>query len=268
MMKLQYLIPLLLCATYLMACSGTRTVTTPLTDRDIVVDGTLTNWNLQSSVVERTDAVHYYAAHDNEFLYLFIDVRSLAQNSAMRQSGFIIYLSSSESQRKNIGLAFPAGTFNLLRDDPGAYRSFLNDREWSQKPENRRLMQNLEEEIFERVMIVEQTRGSDKNYGFVSKDQLRIDGVQIAAEGDRRLMGIELKVPLDESTVFNLQGNKLWLGFEIDPPNFRVENDNQMSSQRRSGRDQRVSRSTGNSQSNLRQRLGQYERWYKLNLDR
>ena len=44
---------------------------------------------MQESLIERTDIADYYATHDNEFLYLFIDVKSPGHNQAMKQSGFI-----------------------------------------------------------------------------------------------------------------------------------------------------------------------------------
>jgi len=110
---------ILVLSLFIVACSGSRTITTPATDRTLTIDGNLSGWDLQHSLIERTDAVSYYATHDNEFLYLYIDVRSPARNNAIRQSGLIIYLSSDEGNRKQVGLAFPSGTFNLLRKTPG-----------------------------------------------------------------------------------------------------------------------------------------------------
>jgi hypothetical protein len=252
------------------ACSGSRTVTTPVTDRPLTIDGNLSGWNLEQSQVERTDAVTYYATHDNEFLYLYVDVRSPGMNNAIRQSGLIIYLSSDENNRKQVGLAFPSGTFNLLREDPGAYRSFLNDPEWGHDPQNRERLQTLEEEIFDRIMIVERTGGSDRNHGFINKDQLVIDGIEVAAAEGRRLMGLEMRVPLNESSLFNLEGDNIWLGFEVDPPNIRLQDDQSSMNQQqqRYGNQRRVSQSRGNRQASLRQQMGQYEQWYQLNLGR
>lgn len=250
------------------ACSGSRTVTTPVTDRALTIDGNLSGWNLEHSIVERSDAVNYYAAHDNEFLYLYVDVRSPAKNNAIRQSGLIIYLSSDEDNRKQVGLAFPSGTFNLLREDPGAYNSFLNDPEWGQNPQNRERLQNLEEEIFDRIMIVERTGGSERNHGFINKDQLLIDGIEVATAEGRRLMGLEMRVPLNESSLFNLEGGNIWLGFEIDPPNIRLQDDQSSMNQQqqRYGNQRRPTQNRGSRQASLRQQMGQYEQWYQLNL--
>ena len=264
----KFLISVILILSFLIvACSGSRTVTTPVTDRALTIDGNLSGWNLEQSMIERSDAVSYYATHDNEFLYLYVDVRSPAKNNAIRQSGLIIYLSSDEENRKQVGLAFPSGTFNLLREDPGAYRSFLNDPEWGHDPQNRERLQNLEEEIFDRIMIVERSGGSDRNHGFINKGQLLIDGIEIAAADGRRLMGLEMRVPLNESSLFNLEGDNIWLGFEIDPPNIRLQDDQaSMNRQQRYGNQRRPTQNRGSRQANLRQQMGQYEQWYQLNL--
>jgi len=252
---------------YLIACSGSKTVTTPATDQSPTVDGNLTGWNLEQTEVDRSDEINYYATHDNEFLYLYIDVKSLAINSAMRQSGFIIYLSSNEENRKRVGIAIPSGSFNLLREDPSAYHSFLTDQEWRQNSRNMELIQGLEEEIFDRIMVVERMGSSDRNHGFINKDQLLIDGIEIAVQEGRRLMGIEMRVPLNDASLFNLEGNKVWLGFEIDPPNIRVQEDQtSMNQNQRYGGQRRVSQQRGSRHGNIRQRMGQYEKWYHLNL--
>jgi hypothetical protein len=258
---------LALIAIFYSGCSGTKTISTPQTTQSPEIDGNISGWNMQESVIERTDLADYYATHDNDFLYLYIDVKSLAHNHAMKQSGLIIYISSSEENRNRIGLAFPSGTFNLLRENPVVYESFITDQEWFQQPQNLDRLESLETQIFDRVMVVEQT-GSDTNYGFVDKERLQVDGIEISTGDNRRLMSIEMRVPLNSSSIYNLKGNNLWLGFEIDPPNFRIQsNDNNASRQQGYGsRRGRMSQGTNTSRMNLRQRMGQYERWYNINL--
>ncbi|WP_147303646.1 hypothetical protein [Rhodohalobacter sp. SW132] len=248
------------------ACSGSRMVTTHQTETQITVDGSLSDWNIEQSVVDRSDAAHYYAAFDDEYLYLFVDVRSAARNSAMRQSGFIIYLSDNQENRKRAGIAFPSGTFNLLRENPGVYNSFINDEEWSQNPQNRELLEDLQENIFDRIMIIEQS-GSDRNRGFINKDQLQVDGIEIASDDGRRLLGIEMRVPLNDASLFNLSSDEIWLGFEIDPPNFRIRNDQDTMNQQRYGGQRRpMQQQRRNNPSNMRHMMGAYEQWFHLNI--
>ncbi|MFO7846393.1 MAG: hypothetical protein R6V27_07520 [Balneolaceae bacterium] len=250
-------------------CSGSKTVVTPYSENGPEIDGNLTGWNLESSLIERTDVANYYASFDEEYLYLYIDIRSLAHNQAIRQSGLIIYLSSSEENRKEKGIAYPSGTFNLLRENPGTYQSLLNDSEWLQQPQNRQTLEQLEDDIFDRVMIVEES-GSDRNHGFIDKDRLQIDGIQIASGNDSRLMSIEMRIPINNQSVYNLSGDRnIWLGFEVSPPNFRIQNDNNSNSASQRGYEQNQGRTqpSNNQRSEIRRRMGQYEEWYNLSLN-
>lgn len=266
-MRIFSIILLLISWSVLAACSGTKTITTSKTDRDITVDGNLSGWDLEKSTVETTDSFNYYATFDDDFLYLFVDVKSLAYNNAMKQSGFIIYLADSKEKRNHAGIGFPSGTFNLLRENPGTYQAFLNDSEWSQNASNRQLLEELEEDIFNRIMVIERSDNTDAQRGFVNKDQLEVDGINIEVEEGRRLMGIELRVPLDGSSVYRISGDRIWLGFEIDPPNFRIEeNDQPISGQQRYGQNGRDHQNRTSTQSSRKQRMGQYERWYQLHL--
>jgi len=249
------------------SCSSTKTINTPETTVSLEIDGNISDWNMQESIIERTDNADYYATHDNEFLYLYIDVKSPGHNQAMRQSGFIIYLNSgSEDDRNRIGLAFPSGSFNLLRENPVIYESFTTDQEWFQQPQNRERLETLESEIFNRVMVVERIE-TDTNYGFLEKEILQVDGIKIETGDNRRLMSIEMQIPLNSSSIYNLNGDEFWLGFEIDPPNFRMQDNNNTGSTRQGyGRRGGMSQGSNMSRMNIRQRMGQFERWYYINL--
>lgn len=251
-------------------CSGTKTINTAQTNQPPEINGNLSGWDLEKSLIEQTEAVTYYATHDKDFLYLFVDVKSPAHNHAMKQSGFIIYLSNSEEYQKRTGIAFPSGTFNLLRENPSAYQSFLSDQEWFQKPQNREMIESMENQIYNRIMIIERNESST-NHGFIDKERLQIDGIQISTGDNRRLMSIEMRVPLNSSSIYNLQGNQIWMGFEIDPPNFRIQSDNTTTSRNQQGYGRGSGRSMTqtpeNRRANLRQRMGQYERWFKLSLN-
>lgn len=249
-------------------CSSTQTINAPKTTASPEIDGNISDWNMQEMLVERTDIANYYATHDNEFLYLFIDVKSPGHNQAMKQSGLIIYLSSgSEDERNRMGLAFPSGSFNLLRENPAVYESFTTDQEWFQQPQNRERLETLESEIFNRVMVVERME-SNTNYGFLEKERLQVDGIEIETGDNRRLMTIEMQIPLTSSSIYNLNGDEIWFGLEIDPPNFRIQSDNTTSSNRQGyGRRGGMSQPNNTSRMNIRQRMGQFERWYRINLN-
>lgn len=254
------------------ACSGTKVMSPDKSDRELTIDGNLSDWNLGNSLLEESESVNYYVTHTNNFLYLYVDIRSPSMNNAMKQSGFTIYFSNNEGDRKRVGIAYPAGSFNLLRNNnPAEYESFLRDPEWAQKQANRTMLQDLEKEVFEQPMIVERyDDSSNAQRGFVGMDQLEVDGVQIAINQDRRLIGLEMRIPLDGSSVYNINSeSNLWLGLEIEPPNFRMSSDydtTSRNSQQRMGQ-QTQRRNQGNQRANLRRSLGQYEQWFLLNLN-
>ena len=264
---LRFLSLIILSLLVVAGCSSTMTINTPETADSPEIDGNISDWNMQETLIERTDIADYYATHDKEFLYLYIDVKSPGHNQAMKQSGFIIYLSSgSEEQRNRMGLAFPSGTFNLLRENPAAYESFTTDQEWFQEPQNRNRLETLESAIFNRVMVVERIK-SDTNYGFIEKERLQVDGIEIETGDNRRLITIEMQVPLNSSSIYNLNGEEIWLGFEIDPPNFRIQDNNTSGVNRQGyGRRSGMSQTTNTTRMNMRQRMGQFETWYLINL--
>ncbi|MEX0660169.1 MAG: hypothetical protein WD381_05205 [Balneolaceae bacterium] len=267
--RLSTIIFLFVCSSFY-ACSGTKVMTPNQSDQELTVDGNLSDWSLGSSLLEESESVNYYVTHTENFLYLYVDIRSPGMNNAMKQSGFTVYVSNNEDERNRIGISYPAGTFNLLRsNNPAEYESFIRDDEWGQSQENRTLIENLEEDIFEQPMIVERYDGSDAQRGFVGMDQLEVDGVEIAINQDRRLIGLEMKIPLDDSSIYYMNDeSNIWLGFEIEPPSFRFTSDYETTTRNTrniNGRNQQYSQ--GSQRANIRRSMGQYEEWFILNLN-
>lgn len=208
-----------------LSCSGGKQIAVHQGSEALPVDGNLSGWQTANTLLNSADDIHYHAFIHNGNLHLFVDVRDLYVDLAIRQSGLVVYVSNSEELRRETGVGFPVGTFNLLRTIPGAYTSFTTDEEWVQKPENTQMMRDLSNEIFDRVMIVERFDGSNPEYGFVTINQLEIDGMRIASDQNRRFVSLEMKIPLDGSTIYNVRNNDLWVGFSIEPPIFRYRSD-------------------------------------------
>ncbi len=218
---------LLIITAFFISCSGTKQITVHQKGESLPIDGSLAGWVTGNTLINDSEDIRYHAYIHDDILYLFADVRSQMLDMAIRQSGLIVYLSNSEENRRAVGIGYPTGTFNLLREYPGAFNGFTTDPEWSRKTENVELMRSLGDQIFERVMIVERYDGSSRpEYGFVEKSQIEIDGVEIASDPDRRLISLEMKIPLDGSTLFRAQKGDLWLGFALEPPTFRMRSDN------------------------------------------
>jgi hypothetical protein len=254
-------------STLIGACGSTSQFTPQPVSQEIQIDGNLSDWNTSEAIFESREQANYYAAYDEEFLYLFIEVRSPQKDMAIRRSGLTVYLSDDRDNRKQVGVGFPPGTFNMLREYPNAFREFTRDGEWMSKPANRELMESMNEELFSRVMIVERPDGSSNpSYGFIDPSQLEVDGMQIAINQDSRYIGLEMRIPRDGSSIYRFSEEQVWVGFAIEPPDFRIR-DNSDYSATTNRRDAYGNRSRQRSQprQNISRNLGSMERWYKIN---
>lgn len=253
------------------ACGSTTQFSAPELQRDLVIDGNLSDWNISESLLDARDDANFYTAYDDEFLYLFIDIRDPFRDRAIKQSGFIIYLSDNEDLRKKIGIGIPSGTFNLLREYPSQYNSFLRESDWFSKPANRELLTQLEEEIFNRIMIVERPDGkSNPEYGFVEASQLEVDGIEIAVDQDRRYTAIELKIPRDGTSLYGISSKRVWLGFAVETPNFRLRDESDYSTsrqQRNTGMYGNRQRQREPSRTSMARTMGEFEQWYRINIE-
>lgn len=271
-MKYFFYTSLLIVLTIAVGCSGPQTLTITEKNSDLTIDGNLSDWNTGNSLIKSDGDLNIYAKNDSEFLYLFIDVRNAIKDRAMQRSGFIVYIGDTKDTRKDRGIGFPSGSFNLLRENPGVYQSFLNDPEWSQKPANRETLENLSENVFDRVMIVERFDGNDTNYGFIDLEQLNVDGFQIAKSESGRFTSIEMKIPIDGSSIYNVDSDRLWVGFTVEPPRFRMQDNQYDASNRQQRRGQYGNRqprqnTRAQQESALRRNLGEYEEWFILRIN-
>jgi len=127
------------------------------------------------------------------------------------------------------------------------------------------LISDLNNEIFSRIMIVERYDGSNAEYGFVDKSQLEIDGIEISTDEDRRLVSLEMKIPLDGSTIFEIEKKDLWIGFAVEPPTMRIRDDDRhLSRQERSGYGYR---GTGRTQQSRQRQMFQKSDWFILSIN-
>ncbi len=261
-----FFLPVILFA---VSCGSTNQFNAAQLNAPISVDGNLSDWNTNQTLFDDRDHANYYSAYDDEFLYLFIDIRSAYKDATVRRSGFTVYLSDDEDSRKDVGISFPPGTFNLLREYPGAFSSFTRESDWLNKPENRELMERLNEELFDRVMIVQRSNGGEPSYGFVDKSQLEVDGMEVAINTDSRTIGVELKIPRDGSSIYGFSGNRVWLGFAVEPPSFRIQGSSDYSATSSGQRDRYGNRQRNrtNPNANMARNLGQMERWHIIRFD-
>jgi len=259
-MRLLFL-PILIFSFIISACSSTETLTIPKSELEPEVDGNLANWDRSNSMLEQTDGASFHAYYTENYLYVFVDVRNQTMHRAITDMGLTFYLAHKRDDRHRYGIAYPSGTMNLMRENPGAYRGLTTDPEWMQSASNRRLLSDLEPYIFDRIMIVERFNGrSSAQHGFVDYEQLEAEGIEFATNPERRNYGIEMRIPLDGSSVFGIEKKNLWIGFAIEPPDFRRQSPyyNEGHGMTRD-RQQRQRPRQQRSQSS-------YEKWYRLEI--
>jgi hypothetical protein len=255
-------------------CGSTEIFTAHQKSSDIEINGNLSGWPSSDAIIHNSDSFDYYIMQDEQNLYVYVDFKSPFYNHAVENSGFIMYISEDEDNKKRRGLGYPSGAFNLLREDPASFRDMTRETDWMGNTQNQRRLESLQEENFNQVMIVERYEdSSDSQYGFVTFSQIEAEGLELAAARDRRYYGLEYKIPLDRSAPFELlPGKTYWIGFAIEPPefNFRnTENFNQYSRQQgtRRGVNPRNRTSSSNQQAQFRRQLGQYEQWFLLEIN-
>ncbi|MDX1640271.1 MAG: hypothetical protein R3220_01145 [Balneolaceae bacterium] len=250
----------------LISCSGPELLTVHHQDQPIEVDGNLSNWNKTDALLKSTSEIDYYATVHGNNLYLFVDVKGLMKYSAITKSGLIVYLSDSEENRNQSGFAFPPGSFNLLRQYPNGFEEFTTDMEWSRQPENVELLEELSEDLFSSIMIVERPMGeNDAEYGFIEKSQLEIDGFEIAGNADQRFISMEMKIPLGETSLFNLTKDRIWLGFSIEPPDFNFRDTSSTTPGQRDSYGRRSQRQT-NIRYAMSRNLGESDDWFLIDI--
>jgi len=263
-------IPLIISLFFVVSCGSTKQFQPSQLDRELTIDGNLSDWNTGKTLFDEREQANYYSAYDEDFLYIYIDIKSAFKDASVRRSGLTVYLSDDEEMRKSIGVGLPAGTFNLLRDYPNAFSEFTRDGEWMNQPENRELLEDLSEELFDRVMIVERSDGdNDPSYGFVDPSQLEVDGMEIAVNPDNRTIGLEMKIPRDGSSIYGFSGDQVWLGFAIEPPDFRIQGSDEYSAASNTQRDRYGNRTQQprSNRTDMAQSLGKMERWHVIQFE-
>jgi hypothetical protein len=259
---------LLAVAILLSGCGSTATITPERSVRAPEIDGSLSDWNTGNTLIMPDDHANYYARYDDDNLYLFIEITSPFRDRAVRQSGLIVYLSDREENRNKTGVGYPSGSFNLLREDPATFDDFLTESDWFSNPANIDLLDTLEEEIFDRILVVERPDGRNPDYGFVDQSRIEVDGMKIAADNRSRYISVEMQIPRNGDSIYGFSGDEVWLGLAIETPSFRLNTDSDYSPTMNQRRDiygnqrQRQPRRQDISRS-----LGAFEKWVKLELN-
>lgn len=206
------------------ACSSSESMVSPATNQEVAVDGDLSDWPHSEAMLKESNAFNYYAMHDEDNLYLFINMKNVQYKNIVEDAGFTIYVSGDEENKKALGITYPVGAFNFLKQRPGQYQQFKQNKEWLQKPENQNLLEELREENYEKAMITQREhKKQTPQEVIVDLSRLEAQGIQIARERLHNRVHIELRIPLKSTrtqqfAVAPSSNRSLQVGFTVEPP--------------------------------------------------
>ncbi|GEM_PF-597030 len=209
---------------FLSSCGSSQTFVSTNVNQELKIDGDLSDWPRSKALIKESNAFEYYAAHDDEKLYLYVNMKSVQYNSIVENTGFTVYLSSSRENKKSLGITYPVGAFNFLKQRPGEYQKFKNNRDWLQKPENQDLLERLKEQNYKKVLITQkQHKKATAEETIVNMSRLEAQGIQVARERLHNRIQLEMSIPLKSTktqqfAVVPSKAQSIHVGFTIEPP--------------------------------------------------
>lgn len=207
-------------------CSRTKVLTSTQAPAQITVDGSLTDWPRDRIQMNPQGDYDLFFSNDDEFLYVFIGLKNNQLFQSIKRYGLRLYFDSDKDPRRSFGIVYPVGILDVLSDMPGARKEYLENPGWENQPENRRLIESIEETLPDRVMIIQRTNKRDPiRPAAIGREALRAQSVELSMDRTTSVMQIEMKIPLRSSRsrqfAIDVQNNKdIHFGFEIVPPTF------------------------------------------------
>jgi hypothetical protein len=209
----------------LSACGPSRTIRTTHAGGPLPVTGTLAQWPDEIRRGEQLSEFDYYVTNDDEFVYLLINFKNnrLYQNAL--RFGFTVYLDGDTGFKQSFGITYPAGILYGLSPIPGARKSYLENPGWSAIPENARMLQSIEDQMYEQALIISRSNAKAPIIPVsVNFNNLRAQDLELVMNRSGNVMTLEMKIPIAGTRArqfaIDPDGNTFLLGFEIKPPSY------------------------------------------------
>jgi len=273
-------ISLLVCAIILLFtnCSRTKVLTSSYTPTPISIDGNLNDWPSAQLQVRNNPEYDLYVSNDDEFLYVYLAFRNNQFYQDVQRYGLTVYFDSDKKFRRSFGIMYPTGILNVLSDIPGARKDYLENPSWENLPENKRMIESIEENMPTKVMLVQRVKKDDPIRPIpVNMDALRAQELHLHMDRSTNQMNIEMKIPLRSTRArqfaIDPDNNEIvHFGIEVTPPSLNEimgedYRNEQMSTTTRDpyGNNMRQQQSYRNtSQLQLR---GEFSRWNRIRLE-
>jgi hypothetical protein len=220
----QFLPAILFLSLLATGCSQSKTLSSTYVSGPIQVDGDITDWPRDRMVIENSPEFDMYFANDNEFLYVYLIVKSQQLYNDIEQFGLSLFFDTDRRSRRQFGIVYPIGILNYISSIPGARQEYLENPGWAGFQENQRLIEAYRQEADQRVMLIQRAGSREQIRPIpVNKDALSAQGLHVAKDPEARLLNIELKIPLQPSrarqfAIGTQAGSQIHVGFEIRPP--------------------------------------------------
>ncbi len=257
------------------ACSSSEKMVAPVANQEVTVDGDLSDWPHTKAMIKESNSFNYYAMHKEDHLYLFINMKNIRYKNLVEDAGFTIYISGEKKNKKALGITYPVGAYNFLKQRPGQYRQFKQNKEWLKKPENQELLEELKEENYNKAMITQREhKKQTPQEVIVDLKRLEAQGIQIEREQRHNRVQIELSIPLKSTktqqfAVAPSNNRSLQVGFAVDPPDKDWDNESTTVDLSRQ-QDNRGPYGRRRDRQKMEQRLGQltsaHDNWFEITL--
>ena len=263
---------LLLIASVTINCARTRAVSSTFTPTPITIDGSITDWPRDRMQIENNPEYDMYFANDEDFLYLYVIVKSTQIHSDIEEFGLNLYFDTDNRFRRSFGVIYPIGILNGISNIPGARQEYLQNPGWANISENQQIIASLKNEMPNRVMLVQRSSSRDAIRPIpVNMEALRAQDLHLKMDEESRLLNIEMKVPIRSTRARQFaidveDGKPIYVGFEVQPPSLdeilgEDQNINSRDSQTAGTRRQQNA-----SQFARMQLRGEFSRWVKVEL--
>jgi hypothetical protein len=260
-------------------CSRTKMLTSSYTPTPIAIDGNLNDWPTAQLQVRNNPEYDLYFSNDNEFLYVYMAFKNNQFYQDVQRYGLTVYFDSDRKLRRSFGIVYPTGILNVLSDIPGARKEYLENPGWANLPENKRLIESIEENMPNRVMLIQRNQKNDPIRPIpVNLDALRAQDLHLHMDRSLNQMNIEMKIPLRSSRVRQFaidaeNSDVFHFGIEVTPPSlseimgeeYRSE---QMNTSTRDPYGNNMRQQQGYRTSMQLQLRGEFSRWNRIRLEK
>jgi hypothetical protein len=260
-------------------CARTKVLNSTKIISPISVDGNTNDWPTDRIQLNTQGEYDLYVSNDDEFLYVFIGLKNNQLYQNIQRYGLTLFFDSNKDLRRSFGILYPTGILNVLNDIPGARKEYLENPGWSNMPENKRLIESIEESMGERVMIIQRVNKRDPILPVpISTEALKAQSVELSMDRTASVMYIEMKIPLKSTRArqFAIDAgskNDIYFGFEVIPPSLEemMGEDYRAEDITQNARDPYGNRLQNNQQFNpamYSQLRGEYSRWNRIRLSK